>query len=224
MTQYKLNEMFETIQGEGSFTGVPSVFVRLQVCPVGCAWCDTKQTWEALEQDQVSLGDIMVKQGDSPTWCTLDASELVAEYQAQGYSATNVVITGGEPCIYDLTELTQAFEAIGCQCQIETSGTSEVLATESTWVTVSPKVAMKGQLPVLKSAMLRANEIKHPVGTQKDIDQLDELLEMAGIANASNVALQPISQKARATQLCIDTCIKRNWRLSIQTHKYLNIA
>jgi len=216
--------MFETIQGEGVFTGVPAVFVRLQVCPVGCAWCDTKQTWEALPEDQTTLGDIMVKTQDSPTWSPIDAQGIVVEYQKQGYTAKHIVITGGEPCIYDLRPLTEAFEAIGCQCQIETSGTSEVLASKNTWVTVSPKVAMKGKLPVLTTALERANEIKHPVGTIKDIEHLDGLLQAADISEEVIVALQPISQKERATQLCIDTCIERNWRLSIQTHKYLSIA
>ncbi len=221
---YKVNEMFETIQGEGVFTGVPSVFVRLQECPVGCAWCDTKQTWDATPQDETSFSEIMKKTQDSPTWCQSSAQGIVDEYRNQEYTAKHIVITGGEPCIYDLTPLTEAFEAIGCQCQIETSGTSEVRATDNTWVTVSPKVAMKGKLPVLDSALVRANEIKHPVATQKDIDQLDELIERAKLPETTVVALQPISQKPRATQLCIDVCVKRNWRLSIQTHKYLSIA
>ncbi|KIN11480.1 7-carboxy-7-deazaguanine synthase QueE [Vibrio mytili] len=216
--------MFETIQGEGIFTGVPAVFIRLQECPVGCSWCDTKQTWEAAESDQRTIGDILVKTGDSPTWCVASASDLVEQYKHQGFNAKHIVITGGEPCIYDLRPLAEAFEIIGCQCQIETSGTYEVITTNNTWVTVSPKVAMKGKLPVLKSALERANEIKHPVGTQKDIDHLDELLASAGVSPKTIVALQPISQKPRATQLCIDTCVERNWRLSIQTHKYLSIA
>ncbi len=221
---YKLNEMFETIQGEGIFTGVPAVFVRLQECPVGCSWCDTKQTWYAEEKDQRQIGDILVKTEDSPTWCFASAEDIVAEYKKQGFNAKHIVITGGEPCIYDLRALTAAFEEMDCQCQIETSGTSEVVTSESTWVTVSPKVAMKGKLPVLKSALKRANEIKHPVGTQKDIDQLDVLLASAEIGEKTVIALQPISQKPRATQLCIDTCVARNWRLSVQTHKYLSIA
>jgi len=223
-TRYKINEMFETIQGEGTFTGVPSVFVRLQECPVGCSWCDTKQTWDANPQDEVTLVKVMEKSQDTPSWCSVSAQDIVAEYQRQGYHATNIVITGGEPCIYDLVELTQAFEGIGCQCQLETSGTYPVKVTDKTWVTVSPKVAMKGKLPVLPSALERANEVKHPVGTQKDIDQLDELLASADVSSDTSIALQPISQKPRATQLCIDTCIARNWRLSIQTHKYLDIA
>lgn len=216
--------MFETIQGEGVFTGVPAVFVRLQECPVGCAWCDTKQTWEANEQDQLSFDQIIVKTGDSPNWCSASAQQIIAMYQSQGYTAKHIVITGGEPCIYDLVPLTQAFDEIGCQCQIETSGTFEVRATKDTWVTASPKVAMKGKLPVIESALLRANEIKHPVATDKDIENLDQLLQSANVPESTVIALQPISQKPRATQLCIDTCVARNWRLSIQTHKYLSIA
>lgn len=221
---YKLNEIFETIQGEGSFTGVPSVFIRLQECPVGCAWCDTKQTWDANPQHESSVGEVIAKQQDSQLWCKTTAEQLVTIYHQQGFSAKHIVITGGEPCIYDLTELTHAFESLGCRCQIETSGTSEIRTSDDTFVTVSPKVAMKGQLPVLPQALARADEIKHPVGTQKDIEQLDELLESAQVSPQAIISLQPISQKPRATELCIDTCIKRNWRLSIQTHKYLQIA
>ncbi len=216
--------MFETIQGEGVFTGVPAVFVRLQECPVGCAWCDTKQTWDAQAKDEQSFDEVILKTGDTPTWCKASAQQIVAMYQQQGYSAKHIVITGGEPCIYDLVPLTAAFESIGCRCQIETSGTYDVKATQDTWVTVSPKVAMKSKLPVVESALLRANEIKHPVATDKDIENLEQLLNSAQVPSTTVIALQPISQKPRATQLCIDTCIKNNWRLSIQTHKYLSIA
>ncbi|MEZ8093013.1 7-carboxy-7-deazaguanine synthase QueE [Photobacterium swingsii] len=221
---YKLNEVFETIQGEGVFTGVPAIFVRLQVCPVGCSWCDTKQTWSAEPSDFTDLDTIMAKKEDSPLWTELDANGVVQLLIDQGYTAKHVVITGGEPCIYDLMPLTQALENAGFQCQIETSGTSDVMATTATWVTVSPKINMKAKLPVLASALERANEIKHPVGTQKDVDQLDALLNGKTLRSDVTIALQPISQKPRATELCIETCVKRNWRLSIQTHKYLAIA
>ncbi|MFA0088211.1 7-carboxy-7-deazaguanine synthase QueE [Vibrio sp. 10N.286.49.C2] len=223
-TQFKINEMFETIQGEGVYTGVPAVFVRLQGCSVGCAWCDTKQTWFTDNEDERSFGEVIAKQGDDPTWYNATASELIEQYKQLGYSAKHIVITGGEPCEYDLLQLCEAFEDIGCHCQIETSGTAPVMVTQNTWVTVSPKVAMKGKLPVLRSALERANEIKHPVATQKNIDQLDELLADVTLNPAVIIALQPISQKTRATDLCIETCIKRNWRLSVQTHKYLSIA
>lgn len=220
----KLNEIFQTIQGEGVFTGVPAVFIRLQQCPVGCSWCDTKQTWDALPQDESDLNSIISKQTDSSLWCSLDENAIIRLYQEQGYTAKHVVITGGEPCLYDLTDLTTAFEAIGCKCQIETSGTSPVRCSDDTWVTVSPKINMGGKLPVLAEAMMRANEIKHPVGRQKDIEQLDALLESCPVSDNTVIALQPISQIQRATELCIEVCIQRNWRLSVQTHKYLAIA
>ncbi|PQJ67167.1 7-carboxy-7-deazaguanine synthase QueE [Photobacterium angustum] len=221
---YKINEVFETIQGEGVFTGVPAIFVRLQVCPVGCSWCDTKQTWTAEPQDLVSLDQIMAKTGDSPLWTNLDANGVVQLLQDQKYTAKHVVITGGEPCIYDLRPLTHALEDAGFNCQIETSGTSDIQTSDNTWVTVSPKINMKAKLPVLASSLARANEIKHPVGTSKDIEQLDALIDGVTLKPDVTIALQPISQKPRATELCIETCIQRNWRLSIQTHKYLAIA
>lgn len=220
---YKVNEMFETIQGEGVYTGVPAVFIRLQGCPVGCAWCDTKHTWDTSESDQRDFGIILAKQNETREWSQVSADDLIRYYQTS-YTARHIVITGGEPCLYDLRPLTEAFENIGCQCQIETSGTSEVLVSPKTWVTVSPKINMKGQLPVLESALMRANEIKHPVGTGKDIEQLDTLLAGVTLNDSTVIALQPISQKPRATELCIQTCIQRNWRLSVQTHKYINIA
>lgn len=219
----KVNEIFETIQGEGVFTGVPAVFIRLQGCPVGCAWCDTKQTWEVHSDQQIPFIDITNKRVESDTWGEVSVQDLILFYQKH-YSAKHIVITGGEPCIYDLQSLTQTFEAIGCQCQIETSGTFPVKASKNTWVTVSPKIAMKGKLKLDASALARANEIKHPVGSEKDIDNLYSLLEVHEISSQTIIALQPISQKPRATALCIEQCIKNNWRLSIQTHKYLNIA
>lgn len=77
---------------------------------------------------------------------------------------------------------------------------------------------------ILPQALKRADEVKHPVARQRDIDALDALLETLTDSKARIIALQPISQKEDATKLCIATCIARNWRLSMQTHKYLNIA
>ncbi|MGF1766433.1 7-carboxy-7-deazaguanine synthase QueE [Enterovibrio makurazakiensis] len=219
---YNVNEIFETIQGEGTFTGVPSVFVRLQGCPVGCPWCDTRQTWDTLPNDERDFGTVLAKTGDSPTWSQVSADTILA-HLAKSYTAKHVVITGGEPCIFDLIPLTSRLESAGYRCQIETSGTYAIKATKDTWVTVSPKINMRGKLPVLVEALERANEIKHPVGTESDIEKLDTLLDGINLSS-KEIALQPISQKPRATELCIKTCIQRNWRLSIQTHKYLDIA
>ncbi len=222
--QYPINEMFQTLQGEGFYTGVPAIFIRLQGCPVGCSWCDTKHTWDKLANRETSLGDILVKTVESDAWGNADAAALMDTIRQQGWTARHVVITGGEPSIYDLTPLTTALEAAGFSCQIETSGTHEVRCSASTWVTVSPKVNMRGGYDVLAQALKRADEIKHPVARQRDIEALDALLATLDDDVARIIALQPISQKDDATKLCIETCIARNWRLSMQTHKYLNIA
>lgn len=222
--QYPINEMFQTLQGEGFFTGVPAIFIRLQGCPVGCAWCDTKHTWDKIADREVSLFSVLAKTKESDKWSAASAEELLVIIGRQGYTARHVVITGGEPCIYDLIPLTQLLQDNGFSCQIETSGTHQVLCTEGTWVTVSPKVNMRGGYDVLAQALERANEIKHPVGRVRDIEALDALLATLPERHNCIIALQPISQKEDATRLCIETCIARNWRLSMQTHKYLNIA
>lgn len=99
--KYPINEIFQTIQGEGVFTGVPAVFIRLQGCPVGCSWCDTKQTWDKEPAKETTLGDIALKTQDSDWWAMSDADGLVQLMQKSGFTAKHIVITGGEPCIYD---------------------------------------------------------------------------------------------------------------------------
>jgi len=220
---YKINEVFETIQGEASFTGTPSIFLRLQGCPVGCSWCDTKQTWDVDNVYKVSLDDTVEKKADSDHWAEASAAQVLELFKYRGYTAKHVVITGGEPCMYDLNPVCNLLHDHGFSTQIETSGTFEILAPAQTWVTVSPKINMRGGYKVLSSAMQRADEIKHPVAMQKHVEELEELFTATGV-NPKLVYLQPISQKASATKLAIDTCIAKNWRLSIQVHKYLGIS
>ena len=182
---YKINEMFETIQGEGSFTGQPSIFVRLQGCPVGCSWCDTKHTWEIYLDQQVDANAMLDKAQESETWAELSVEQLLAIVKERGYQAKHLVITGGEPCMVDLTPLCQGFEEQGFSCQVETSGTFEINVSEQCWVTVSPKVNMRGGYPVLESAMQRANEIKHPVATEQHVDDLKALLQQCSVTQNS---------------------------------------
>lgn len=219
---YKVNEVFQTIQGEGSFTGMPSIFVRLQGCPVGCAWCDTKHTWFIDPQLQVSMPEVLAKKADTDYWAEITPAALLQVFTERAYQAKHVVITGGEPCMYDLVPLCEALHQQGYSTQIETSGTFEVRVPAASWVTVSPKINMAGGYTVLSSAMQRANEIKHPVAMQKHVEELLTLLEQTATTNKL-VYLQPISQQKRATELAIATCIERNWRLSVQVHKYIGI-
>ena len=220
---YKVNELFQTIQGEGFYTGVPAIFVRLQGCDVGCAWCDTKHTWKVDPSNNTALNLLTDRSNESERWSGVNAQQIIDEIKRLGYTANLIVITGGEPCMYDLRELTHLLHEFGFKSQIETSGTYPVLVHDDSWVTVSPKINMRAKKEVLLSALERANEIKHPVGTEKDIDQLDALLQPVKSLQEKTICLQPISQKVKATTLCMDTCIERNWRLSVQVHKYLDI-
>ncbi len=219
---YKINELFETIQGEGSFTGQPSIFIRLQGCPVACSWCDTKHTWQIELSDEVSQNDMLAKTQETSQWAAMTVEQILALVKEKGFKAKHIVITGGEPCMVDLTSLCSAFEQLGYSTQVETSGTFDIHVSDKCWVTVSPKINMRGGYPILNSAMLRANEIKHPIATELHVDDLKALLPEHNIENTP-IYLQPISQKPRATELAIATCIANNWRLSVQVHKYLGI-
>lgn len=219
---YKINELFETIQGEGSFTGQPSIFIRLQGCPVACSWCDTKHTWDIKLEEEIPKEEVLKKSEENNFWGSFSVLDIISLVNEQGFKAKHIVITGGEPCMVDLTPLCTAFENKGYSTQVETSGTFEIKVSKSCWVTVSPKINMRGGFEILQSAMSRANEIKHPVATEQHVDELHALLNQHGINNTP-VYLQPISQKPRATELAIKTCIENNWRLSVQVHKYLGI-
>lgn len=221
-TRYPINEIFQTVQGEGYFVGVPSIFIRLQGCRVGCSWCDTKHTWHLDIRQFTQPASVFSAKKNLQSWTLLTADDICREIKQRDYSARHVVITGGEPCQYELMPLTQRLLRDDFDVQIETSGTMAFNVDEKVWVTVSPKIKMTGQLSVQKSCLIRANEIKHPVGTRKDIEYLDELLEGVDLSN-KKMLLQPLSMRPAATNMAIEICQQRNWRLSIQTHKYIDI-
>ncbi|AKC32411.1 7-carboxy-7-deazaguanine synthase QueE [Candidatus Pantoea carbekii] len=221
---YPINEIFQTLQGEGFYTGVPSLFIRLQGCPICCTWCDTKYTWKKLINRNNSLNAILLKKVKNDTWSNADLVTLIDTIQKKGWTARHVVITGGEPAIYDLYPLTHALEGLGFHCQIETSGTHKLKCSHNTWVTVSPKVNMHNGYPVLDQTLQRADEIKYPVLNAQDLEVLKKLLLRLGDSKKRIIALQPISLDETATKLCIKTCIDRNWLFSIQMHKYINIS
>ena len=172
-TQQKIpiNEYFETLQGEATHQGKPSLFIRLQGCPVFCSFCDTKYTWTLDSKFEVDdIEDIIQKQ--SLDFTKGEGNQLhIKRTSAEIYSmcidasVDHIVFTGGEPCMYDLTYVTfllheyKRYQAGKSQkrfsTQIETSGTYHVRTHPSTWVTVSPKVgkSIKGKLPLIPQAL-----------------------------------------------------------------------
>jgi 7-carboxy-7-deazaguanine synthase len=216
-----INEIFSSCQGEGSYTGMPSVFVRLQACFVGCIWCDTRHTWEKHGKDIISFGEMLAKEKDAPTWADVDLETLVNYLEKQ--PERHIVITGGEPCMYDLTVLTDWMLGVGKTVQIETSGTQEIEAHQDSFITLSPKIGMPGGYQVLMSAVHRANEIKMPVGKMADVDKLKNFLKEYNRVDLPMVYLQPLSQSEKATELCIEQARLNGWRLSAQLHKFLKI-
>ncbi len=215
----RVNELFATIQGEATWVGTPSTFIRLQGCPVGCAWCDTKHTWPANEKKRISAPEMLGKTDAAPTWSAMSDSEIMVA--ALSLTPRHFVVTGGEPCVYDLSGLTKKLQSTGT-VQVETSGTHEIKVSEKTWVTVSPKIGMSGGFAVRGDAMRRANEIKFPVQSTRDITVLADLLDHYP-SDGRVVWLQPVSQDDTATKLCLEVCQLTGWRISLQLHKYAGL-
>lgn len=212
-----INAIYPSIQGEGSHTGTPSVFVRLQGCPVGCGWCDEKATWVVNPAYQVA--HLREAWQGSPHWASVDEGEIVRFILRT--NIRHVVITGGEPCMHPIQDLVSALILEALSVQIETSCTFEVPV--GAWITASPKVDMPGGYKVIPEVVREADEIKYPVGKFADIDRLRELLTLWRVDPAKPVFLQPLSRSAKATRACINGCLEYGFRLSVQTHKYLEI-
>lgn len=215
---YPINEMFQTIQGEGYYTGTPAIFIRLQGCPIHCSWCDTKYTWKCSNENQISYEELKNKTISKHTWSNINITQILDNIKKKNWTAKHVVITGGEPCIYNLLYLTKELEQKGFYCQIETSGAKLIKCSSNSWVTVSPKKHQK----TLYTSILRSNEIKYPILKEEDLCYLETILAI--VPNKKHqVFLQPISQNKEALRVCIKHCTIKNWRISIQLHKYLLI-
>ncbi|PPI86394.1 7-carboxy-7-deazaguanine synthase QueE [Candidatus Pantoea edessiphila] len=220
---YPINEIFHSLQGEGFYSGVPAIFIRFQGCSVGCQWCDTKYTWKQLSNKMGLLKDILLKSKVSNIWSYLDCMTVLSTIVQKEWNANHIVITGGEPSMHDLRPLTIFLEKNGFYCQLETSGTYAINCSEKTWVTVSPKLDLKSDNKTLMKSLIRSDEIKYLVNSELDIEILDKLLLNINDDKKRIISLQPISCNSIATNICIKNCLARNWKLSIQIHRYLNI-
>ena len=192
-----LMEEFYTIQGEGYHTGTAAYFIRIGGCDVGCHWCDVKESWNAALHP--------------PT-----KTDLIVE-NAKKYAKT-IVVTGGEPLTWDMTILTQKLKAENLQVHIETSGAYPVTGNWD-WFCLSPK---KNKLPVADAYEI-ADELKVIIYNKHDFIFAEE--QAAKINAKAILFLQPEwSKKEEMTSLIVDYVMNNpKWRVSLQTHKYLNI-
>jgi len=164
--------------------------------------------------------------GVNPRYAKLAAPEIAAECVVRARGVEWVVVTGGEPGIYDLSELVAALQGAGFMVAIETSGTARGhLGAGFNWVCVSPKMGMPGGREIDADAMASADEIKHVVGNARDLTVLRQLVHRHGdrINPSVAVCLQPMSMSEKATALCVDACIDNGWRLSVQIHKTIGL-
>ncbi len=198
MNKLPLMEDFYTLQGEGFYQGSAAYFVRLAGCDVGCHWCDVKDSWDAEKHPLTSVAEIVRRADDT--------------------MATIVVITGGEPLLYDLTGLTEELHKAGLQTNIETSGSSP-LSGSWDWFCLSPK---KFKLPV-KEAYKAADELKVIIFNKSDFQFAEE--QAAQVGEDCMLYLQPEWDKREEMMPLILEYILKNpeWQLSLQLHKYIGI-
>jgi organic radical activating enzyme len=197
-THIPVMEHFYTLQGEGAFSGHAAYFIRLAGCDVGCVWCDVKESWP-VEESQLMLID--------------ELAEEISKYPGK-----MVVITGGEPFMYDLSALTGKLKQKGFRIHIETSGAYPLSGTPD-WICVSPK---KFRQP-LKEVLAKASELKCIIYHKSDFSFAEENAQHTA-GNCVQFLQAEWSKKEQMLPLIIDF-VKQHpeWQVSLQAHKYLNI-
>lgn len=191
-------EMFYSLQGEGYHTGKAASFVRIGGCDVGCHWCDVKESWDASVHPLTSVEKIV---------------ETVCSFPAKA-----VVITGGEPLMYNLDKLCRLLKSKGISIFIETSGAYPI-SGRFDWICLSPK-ANHSPLP---EVLLMADELKVIVHDESDFAWAED--NAAKVKERCLLFLQPEwSQHKIMLPLIVDYVQKNpKWMVSLQSHKYMNI-
>ncbi len=191
-------EHFYTIQGEGFHQGRAAYFIRLGGCDVGCVWCDVKDSWDASKHPLFNIEYLISNVERTP--------------------AKLVVITGGEPLMHQLDELTAALQSRGFETNIETSG-AHPLTGSWDWICLSPK-KFKAPLPEI---MPLANELKIIVFNKSDFEWAEQYAAL--VSPGCKLYLQPEWDKAAEITPLIIEYIKQypQWELSLQIHKYINV-
>lgn len=195
---FPLMEDFYSIQGEGHYQGHAAYFVRIGGCDVGCVWCDVKESWDAKIHPVTTVEEIIGKIKKSNT-------EIV-------------IVTGGEPVMYDLTHLTNRLKEENLRTHLETSGVY-ALTGDWDWVCFSPKKFKAPHASVYEAA----NELKVVIYNQSDFEWAEK---HAAMVNADcELFLQPEWSREKEMVPKITEYIKSNprWKISVQIHKYMNV-
>lgn len=191
-------ESFYTLQGEGYHAGKAAYFIRLGGCDVGCHWCDVKESWDASTHPLVAVDELAER--------------------AEDHGPAIIVITGGEPLMYRLDDLTGALQSRGLKTHIETSG-AHPLSGSWDWICFSPK---KFKKPV-QEIYQQAHELKVVIYNKHDFEWAKEHADK--VNSDCKLYLQPEWSRVDQNMPLITEYIKTNpqWRMSIQSHKYLNL-
>ena len=190
-------ESFYTIQGEGFHKGTASYFIRTGGCDVGCHWCDVKESWDENDHPIIPVKEIVKK--------SLEFSDCV-------------VVTGGEPLMWDMGPLTKELKNYNKKTHIETSGAYPITGVWD-WVCLSPK---KAKLPI-EDTYNHAHELKIIIYNNNDFKFTEQ--EAKKVNKNAILYLQPEWGKRKKMMPLMVDFVKKNpkWKLSLQTHKYLNI-
>lgn len=201
-------ESFYTIQGEGFYQGKAAYFIRLGGCDVGCVWCDVKESWDAAKHPRFTIEEIVQK----------TINDITAISGPSAVAGNMVVITGGEPLMHNLDELTAALQQAGLKTNIETSG-SHPLTGQWDWICLSPK-KFKAPLP---DVIPHADELKVVVFNKHDFDWAEKYAAL--VKPGCKLYLQPEWDKSQEITPLIVDYIKQHpkWELSLQLHKYINV-
>jgi len=197
---YPVTEVFPTLQGEGRYTGSPAYFIRLAGCDVGCSWCDVKESWQVENHPQIEV------------------DELVLGAKESGLSM--VVLTGGEPCMFNLEPITYALKKEGFKIHLETSGAHPIIG-DFDWITLSPKKFK----PCLPESYLKADELKVVIVNKHDLKWSVE--QARNVPGDTLLYLQPEwDRREKVHELIMGFLCSvegESWSLSTQTQKYLGI-
>ena len=192
-----LMEAFYSLQGEGFYKGTAAYFIRLGGCDVGCHWCDVKESWAAEAHPLVPVDTIVT--------------------DALAHSKT-MIITGGEPLMWNLDLLTEKLRAAGARTHIETSGAHPLSGTFD-WICLSPKKIKRPVGDVLQ----KANELKMVIYNNNDFLFAEEMA--AQVSPDCLLYLQPEwSKRNKVIPKIVDYVMAHpQWKASLQMHKYLDI-